>query len=59
MVSETEFDNSFPASQFLIDGYTSPFRLDRDNNGVGMLFVREDIPFKLLFVENHPMEGFM
>ena len=45
MVSETKLDNSFPVSQFLIDGYTSPFRLDRDNNGRSiMLFVRENIP---------------
>ena len=43
MVSETKLDNSFPVSQFLIDGYSPPFRLDRDNNGGGiMLFVRED-----------------
>ena len=59
MVSETKLDNSFPVSQFLIDGYTPPFRLDRDNNGGGiMLFVREDIPRKLLPVENHSMKGF-
>ena len=59
MVSETKLDNSFPVSQFLIDGYSPPFRLDRDNNGGGiMLFVREDFPCKLLSVENHPMEGF-
>ena len=46
-------------SQFLIDGYTPSFRLDRNNNGKGiMLFVREDIPCKLLSVENDPMEGF-
>ena len=59
MVSETKLDNSFSVSQFLIDGYCPPFRLDRDNNGRRiMLFVREDIPCKLLFVEDHPMEGF-
>ena len=59
MISETKLDNSFPVSQFLIDGYTPPFRLDCDNNGGGiMLFVREDIPCKLLSIENHPMEGF-
>ena len=59
IVSETKLDNSFLVSQFLVDGYTPPFRLDRDNNGGGiMLFVREDIPCKLLPVENHPMEGF-
>ena len=59
MISETKLDNSFPGSQALIDGYTPPFRLDRDNNGGGiMLFVREDIPCKLLSTENHSMEGF-
>ena len=53
MVSETKLDNSFPVSQFLIDGYTPPFRLDLDNNARGiMVFV------KLLSVENHPMKGF-
>ena len=59
IVSETKLDNNFPVSQFLIDGYTPPFRLDRNNNGGGiMLFVKEDIPCKLLSIENHPMEGF-
>ena len=59
MVSETKLDNSFPVNQVLINGYTSPFRIDRDNNGGGIvLFVREDIPCKLLSVENHPMEAF-
>ena len=46
-------------SQLLIDGYTPRFRLDRDNNGGGlMLFVTENIPFELLSIENHPIEGF-
>ena len=59
MVSETKLDNSFLVSQFLIVGYTPPFRPDRDNNGEGiMLFVIEDIPCKLLSIENDPMEGF-
>ena len=59
MVSETKLDNRFPVRQFLIDGYCPLFRLDHDNNGGSvMLFVREDIPCKLLSVENHPMEGF-
>ena len=47
MVSETKLDNSFPLSQFLVDGYAPPFRIDCDNNdGVMELFVREDIPCK-------------
>ena len=59
MFSEKKIDNSFLVSHFLIDGYAPPFKLDPDNNGGGiMVFVREDIPCKLLSVENHPMEGF-
>ena len=59
MVSEMKLDSSFPVSQFLIDGYGLPFRIDSDNNGRGiMLFVRKDIPCKILSAENHPMEDF-
>ena len=48
MVSETKLDNSFPVSQFFIESFTPLFRLDRGNNGGGiMLSVREDIPCKL------------
>ena len=48
-VSETKLDDSFPGSQFLIDGFHSPFRFDRNKNGERiMLYVREDIPAKLL-----------
>ena len=58
MVSETKLDNSFPVGQFLIDGYGSRIRLDRHIHGGGlMLFVRDDILCKILFLENKPMEG--
>ena len=58
-VSETKFDESFPQGQFQINGFSRPFRLDRINNGGGiMLFVREDIPAKLIFTEVSPIEGF-
>ena len=51
MVSETKLNNSFPVSQILINTYSPPFRLYRDNNGGDiMLFVREDIPCKLLSI---------
>ena len=44
LVSETKIDDSFPIGNFLIDGFSSPYRLDRNSNGGGlMLFVREDI----------------
>ena len=58
MISETILDESFPPGQFLLDGYGVPFRSDRDGNGGGiLLFIREDIPSKLLQVNNN-VEGF-
>ena len=49
MVSETKIDMSFPTSQFVIQGFAAPFRLDRTNAGGGILvYVRDDIPSKLL-----------
>ena len=49
MVSEAKIDMSFPASQFVIQGFAAPFRLDRTNTGGGILvYVRDDIPSKLL-----------
>ena len=59
MISETKIDNSFPTRQFLIDGYTAPYRLDRNSAGGGILvYVREDIPSKLLSVNFQNCEGF-
>ena len=53
-ISETKLDDSFPAGQFKIPGYTSPFRLDRNQNGDGILvFVREDIAVKFLSSEEN------
>ena len=51
MISETKLDESFPVGQFLIDGYSIPFRFDRNGNGDGTLLdIREDIPSKLLSI---------
>ena len=59
MVSETKLDISFSVGQFLIDDYGPPIRLDRDIHGGGlMLFVRDDIPCKLLSLENKPWKVF-
>ena len=59
VISETKLDDSFPTGQFKIPGYASPSRLDRDENGGGiMVFVREDIPVKFLSSENKPIEAF-
>ena len=49
LFSETKIDSCFPTAQFHIEGYTTPYRLDRDIHGGGMpLCMREDIPSSLL-----------
>ena len=49
MIFETKLDDSFPQGQFLIDGFHSPFRFDRNKSGGGiLLYVREDISTKIL-----------
>ena len=58
MISETKFDESFPVGRFLMDGYSVPYRFDRDGNGGGiLLYIREDIPSKRLPI-NRNIEGF-
>ena len=49
ILTETKIDNSFPDSQFIIEGFSKPYRLDRNAHGGGILiYVREDIPSKQL-----------
>ena len=60
MISETKLDESFPASQFFMKGFGSPHRLDRNCNGGGiLLYIREDIPSKLLSIERNLTEAFL
>ena len=59
LVSETKTDDSFPIENFLIDGFSTSYRLERNSNGGGlMLFVREDISSNLVEAEAKPIEGF-
>ena len=45
MISETKIDESFPVSQFKIDGLNTPFRVDTvEEDGSVMIYVREDLP---------------
>ena len=47
LVSETKINDSFPSAQFQISGFLTPYRMDRNGNGGGIiLYVREDIPSK-------------
>ena len=59
MISETKTDASFPIGQFLLNGYSTLFRLDRNAHGGGiLLYIREDIHSKLLIVEENLIESF-
>ena len=60
VITETKLDSTFPTSQFLIEGYSEPYRFDRNRNGGGVLiYVREDIPSKPLTDHklSHDIEG--
>ena len=54
IITETKLDNTFPVSQFHIDGYSKPYRLDRSRNGWIIIYVREDIPNRMLTKHNFP-----
>ena len=41
IVTETKLDSTFPTSQFVIFGYSEPYRFDRNRNGRGVLFTFE------------------
>ena len=57
LVSETKLDDSFPTAQFLMSCFCKLYRLDRCSNGGGlMLYIREDIPYRLL-TEHKPPEN--
>ena len=49
VLTETHLDGSFPTEQFLIEGFKTPYRQDRNKFGGGvMIYIREDIPSKIL-----------
>ena len=57
VVCKTKLDETFPSSQFHMDGFSLPYRLERNRNGGGvMIFVKEDIPSKLLTNHNFPSD---
>ena len=57
VLTETKLDVSFPIGQFCIEGFSKPYRLDRNRNGGGVLiFARDDIPSRLLNLHNFPYD---
>ena len=60
VVTETKLDETFPLGQFYVEGFTMPYRLDRNRNGEGVIiYTREDIPSKILEKHKlpHDIEG--
>ena len=49
VVTETKLDETFLESLFLMDGFSKPYRLDRNKNGGRiMIFIRDTISSKIL-----------
>ena len=56
-IAESKLDNSFPTSQFLIQGYNSPYRLDiSENNGGLLVYVKRGIISKRLSIHKQPFD---
>ena len=59
MISESKFGDSFPEEKSLIVGYHVQFTFGKSRNGGGViLYVREDVPAKLLFLNFPVIEVF-
>ena len=60
MISESKLNDSFPHGQFLIDGFQTPFILDRNKNGGRiLLYVWEDNSSKISSLDFPPAESFL
>ena len=58
MVCETKIGKRFLIDNFLIRGFSPPYRLDPDSKGGGiMLYIRENIPSNLLTTDKEPIES--
>ena len=56
VITETKLDETFSTANFMIDGFSKPYRRDRTINGGGILiYVRENIPSKQL--NDHHLPG--
>lgn len=57
VVIETKLDDTFETANFILDGFSEPFRRDRDSHGGGVLiYVRNDIPSKELGDHTFPSD---
>ena len=42
MICETKIDDSFPTEQFIIEGYSTIYRLDRNDRDGGIMLIVKD-----------------
>ena len=54
LLSEAKLNETFLLEQFLISGFATPLRLDRNSKSGIMFFFRDNIPFRLLKARNCP-----
>ena len=60
LASKIKIDKSFPSGQFIIPGFAPPYRFDRNSKGEDLLlYMRENIHSKIIFVFKLPIEGFL
>ena len=58
IITETKLDKSFPSGQFLLHGYSEPFRLDINQFGGSLpVFIREDMPCSILNIKQLTIEA--
>ena len=50
-ISETKLSETLPAALFSLRGIYKPYRFDRNRNGDGILYVREDISSRFLEIK--------
>ena len=55
IIAETKTDSTFLLNQFVIQGYSKPYKFDRNRTGGGVfIYVREDIPSRESKIHNTP-----
>ena len=59
MISGTKVDDSFLHDQFFLNDFGTPFRQNRNrNSGAIMLYIRNDIPSKVVSTDDRAIESF-
>ena len=51
MIPETKVDDTFPDGQFFLDGFGTPFPVDRKRNGGGIILFKKMTLLQKLFLQ--------